>query len=658
MTTAKGGVTVGADGRFVYTPTAAARHAAAKSGALAADKADVFTVTAVDGFGGSVAIPVSVTIVPVNAVPVAGVSVSTTNAGTGVVSGSVSATDADLDGVTFTGSVTTAKGGVTVGADGRFVYTPTAAARHAAAKSGATVADTTDSFTVTLADGYGGTAAAVINVAIIPANAAPGAGTIRMGVADPATGVITGSVAAIDADGDALIFNGSATTTAGAVVVNADGSFTYTPTAAARKAAANNNGWAPDLTDSFAVTAADGYGGAVRLAVVVAVAPTPDFDPNDVGYDVIVLAGQSNMQGSGLPFDTTLDPADPRVWQYAASGKYLRQIIPASDPLAMPVVGAGVGPGFTFGRLYASSASPNRRVLLVPSAVGGTPLVSTISPTWNSSVPNSLYAQMLSLTQGAVAAAGPHARVVAVLWIQGETDAVSRVSAADYQSAFDALVGKLRTDLNSPNLPLVVGQMLPDMLPRIYQTRTEINRVHATVGSRLPNAAFAPGPFGYVGDVFHYTAAGQRILAGSMFDAYRRIVAGVADPALPNAPARPTGVTVSPSTGATYTVSWSPVAGAGGYYIDRAATANGEYSLVTTTTGTSALVTRLSPTATEFIRIRAVNVVGGGPTSTPVEAVIAATPTTPGAAAVVGLGAAAASSGPFLIRAHRVALVP
>ena len=349
-----------------------------------------------------------------------------------------------------------------------------------------------------------------------------------------------------------------------------------------------------------------------------AATPTPDFNSDDPGYDLILLAGQSNMQGSGLPLDPVLDAADPRVWQYAASGPDLDQIIPASEPLAMPVVGAGVGPGFTFARLYEGTVAPNRRVLLVPTAVNATELVTSDPPTWNSAVSGSRYDQMISLSQGALAAAGPHARIVAFLWGQGESDAVVRASAADYQTAFDGLVSKMRTDLNSPDLPVVVGQMLPDMLPRIYQTRTEINRVQATVGSRLPRAAFAPGPFGYArSDGLHYTAAGQRLLARSMFDAYRRIVDRVPDPALPSAPVAPTDVTMSASSGATYTVSWSPVDGAGSYYIDHATSSNGEYKLAGTTTATSATVTRLTADAAEYVRIRAVNVAGGGTTSAP-----------------------------------------
>ncbi len=83
-------------------------------------------------------------------------------------------------------------------ASGSFTYTPTAAARHAAAKEGADAADLTDSFAMTLTDGHGGTASALVTVVISPKNAAPTA-TTTVGTPDPSTGVVTGTVAGADA---------------------------------------------------------------------------------------------------------------------------------------------------------------------------------------------------------------------------------------------------------------------------------------------------------------------------------------------------------------------------------------------------------------------------------------------------------------------------
>lgn len=155
---AKGTVTVAANGAFTYTPTATARHAAASTSASATDRTDTFTVTVSDGQGGTTDVAVNVTISPKNSAPVAGTPVvGTPNSSSGVVTGSVSATDADRDTLTYSAPGSTTKGTVTINAGtGAFTYTPTTL--------GATAS--TDTFTVTITDGYGGSTPVAVSVTI------------------------------------------------------------------------------------------------------------------------------------------------------------------------------------------------------------------------------------------------------------------------------------------------------------------------------------------------------------------------------------------------------------------------------------------------------------------------------------------------------------
>ena len=63
--TAKGAIIINAStGAFTYTPTVAARNTAAAPGATAADRADAFTVTVVDGRGGTASTAVTVAVSP------------------------------------------------------------------------------------------------------------------------------------------------------------------------------------------------------------------------------------------------------------------------------------------------------------------------------------------------------------------------------------------------------------------------------------------------------------------------------------------------------------------------------------------------------------------------------------------------------------------
>lgn len=278
-TPAKGTVSITNAGAFTFTPSAAAMHAAARNGAATAEKTDTFTVTVRDSQGSRVDVPVTVTIVPRNTPPAdVRASVGSPDTSTGVVTGTVSATDADRDSLTFSVPATTAGGGITINAaTGAFTYTPTLAARQNAGKPGATAADKSDSFTVTVSDGYGGSRSTAVAVAISPvappANSPPVPGTPTT-TTNTSTGVVSGKVNATDPNGDSVTYTATTISTAkGRVTVTGAGTFTYTPTAAARHAAARSGATSADKADTFTVTASDGRGASAGIPVTVTVSP-------------------------------------------------------------------------------------------------------------------------------------------------------------------------------------------------------------------------------------------------------------------------------------------------------------------------------------------------------------------------------------------------
>lgn len=252
----KGTVTFGTDGTFTYTPTAAARHKAAADTALTADLTDTFTFTVSDGRRGVVQQTITVTVVPANKTPTFKTTTGSPNSSTGVVTGSVKGTDGDADKLYYDGTLATLTGTVVVGADGKFTYTPTVTARHAAAAGG----PTTDTFAVTVDDGHGGVLSVPVTVTIRPSNAAPTVATVSTLTTSSTTARVTGQISTTDADNDTLAYTATGATK-GTVVVNADGSFSYTPNAAARALGTG--------TDTFTVTISDGHGGTRAVTVKV-----------------------------------------------------------------------------------------------------------------------------------------------------------------------------------------------------------------------------------------------------------------------------------------------------------------------------------------------------------------------------------------------------
>lgn len=296
---AKGAVALNADGHsFTYTP------AAGKTGT------DTVTITATDpsishlnGFSGllnalsfgllgsagrTATANVTVTL---NTPPTLTLSAGNPNADTGVVT--VSAIAKDADGNPLTLSVTQGDSGsagtptVVDAATGAYAisYTPTDAARHLASSDTATAAQQSDSFSVTVNDGHGGVVTKTVSVAISPENAAPQYSTVSSST--DANGIVTGTVSFTDSNHDSLTYSGSTTTLKGAVVVNSDGSFTYTPSAGERNVAAVAG---TTDTDQFAVSANDGHGGTGTTNVTVTILPAvlpPTPTPADIASDPV-----------------------------------------------------------------------------------------------------------------------------------------------------------------------------------------------------------------------------------------------------------------------------------------------------------------------------------------------------------------------------------
>ena len=157
---------------------------------------------------------------------------------------------------------------MTVDANGGFTYTPSETAQHAAAADGAPAADKRDTFTVTVTDGYGGTKAVTISTQIKPKNSGPSASPVASAPTVD-TGYVAGTVGGTDNDLDALTYVIATRPGKGTLVLNPNGTFTYTPTPAARTAASRANATAAQKQDTFAIRVKDGHGGSVVVNYAV-----------------------------------------------------------------------------------------------------------------------------------------------------------------------------------------------------------------------------------------------------------------------------------------------------------------------------------------------------------------------------------------------------
>ncbi|MCK8086916.1 Ig-like domain-containing protein, partial [Vibrio sp. 1CM8B] len=116
---------------------------------------DSFTVIVDDGNGGTDTITVNVGVTPVNDAPI-GNDLSVTTDEDTPVSGTLNATDADGDSLTFSKGTDPSNGSVVVDENGNWTYTPDQNYNGS------------DSFTVIVSDGQGGTDTLTVNVGVTP----------------------------------------------------------------------------------------------------------------------------------------------------------------------------------------------------------------------------------------------------------------------------------------------------------------------------------------------------------------------------------------------------------------------------------------------------------------------------------------------------------
>ena len=284
---ANGSVTFDAvNGTYTYTP-------ATRPDFGEEDGADVFTVIATDPGGLSAMNTINVPVValpePDNQAPVATGDAATVieDSTANVIDVLANDTDADGDSLTVTAVSTPTNGTAAVSGDGlSVIYTPDAGFNGA------------DTFTYTVTDTAGGSGTATVSVTVTagatnqPPNAEPTFG------APGENGSVTGTLGASDAEDDDLSYTVVDGVESGTLTLNADGTFTYTPTLAGRIKAAQSPG---EDVDGFTVQISDGVNAAVTVTVDgLPIAPGTLVETAAVLTDGTPIDGVAGIDGATM----------------------------------------------------------------------------------------------------------------------------------------------------------------------------------------------------------------------------------------------------------------------------------------------------------------------------------------------------------------------
>jgi hypothetical protein len=168
------------------------------------------------------------------------------------------------------------------------------------------------------------------------------------------------------------------------------------------------------------------------------------IDPN---FHIYLLTGQSNMTGSGS-IEENIDTYSPRVKMMTKEGKW----VTAVHPIHYSGKG-GVGPGIAFALKMLEGANPKVTIGLIPTAVGGQGIEVFAPGVTNERTKTSIYDE--SITR--IREAKKLGVFKGVLFHQGESN--SGKTFTTWPDKVKDLIKNLRTDLNDPNMPFVIGEL-------------------------------------------------------------------------------------------------------------------------------------------------------------------------------------------------------
>lgn len=232
--------------------------------------------------------------------------------------------------------------------------------------------------------------------------------------------------------------------------------------------------------------------------------------PSKENLWVFILAGQSNMAGRGLvePQDTI---PNPRVLTINQEG----EIIIAKSPLHFyEPRRTGLDLGHRFGNVMAEHLPDSVSVLVVPTAVGGTPISLWIEDHEFRGV------RLLTNFREMTDLAGSVGTIKGVLWHQGESDS-NEEGIPLYKGRMTELFSKFREFAGEDELPIVVGEL--GLHDKNAENRGRINQIIHDYAAGDPwSAVVTTTDLSHVGDSTHFNSEALRTMGERYAGEYLR----------------------------------------------------------------------------------------------------------------------------------------
>lgn len=263
-------------------------------------------------------------------------------------------------------------------------------------------------------------------------------------------------------------------------------------------------------------------------------------------YDVFIIAGQSNAEGSGYGPVTEEFCPDPRILFLNVSNTATvvnnRVEVEYHDaPFSIDIAderdwelgGEVVRRGdlsLTFAQEYirAGLLAPDRKILIVRAAIGGT---SFQSHHWG--MEDLLYLKMVEMVDYALSL-NPENQLKGLLWHQGENDACEGNTEEQYYSQLTMLINSVKERYQCPKLPFICADFVYEWRIKltccspIEQAQRRV--AEAMRGEYLETDDLASNnAHAHNGDDVHYSRESLHILGRRYFAAYDQICKAISE---------------------------------------------------------------------------------------------------------------------------------
>lgn len=285
---------------------------------------------------------------------------------------------------------------------------------------------------------------------------------------------------------------------------------------------------------------------AAKSPEVLASALNAASEPGEM-RDVFLFAGQSNCLGMGfqneLPAEYAEFPQNLKVWKAdswhsntwnltALPGQYGPEVRFAQELAAKVYSPAHESFGIVkvakiMTSLYNDWAQDNLHELL------GTEKLEELKRStlrWEPGMENFepwLFAHLVDSAQQALASeeCAGQCRIKALLWVQGESDAMDTTYAAVYEKSLKKMVEMLRKELAQPDMKVVIAQVAPDLNPMTFPATDMMLEAEANYVEKEGAIAALVSAEGLekMADHLHYNSAGQLDLGQRIAAAYLKM---------------------------------------------------------------------------------------------------------------------------------------